>query len=78
MAVEHKWHFLKFNRYGLLRAIARDGRDLAKIAREAGISYNNMQKLADVKCERKCIRPDTVDKLCKALDVDRSDLIYEG
>lgn len=77
MAVEHKWHFLKYNRYGLLRAIASDGRSLAKIAREAGISYNNMKKLADVMCERKYIRPDTVDKLCKVLDVDRGDLIYE-
>lgn len=62
------------NRYGLIKAIARDGRSLAQIARDAGISYNNMYKLADVTYERNYIRPDTVDKLCGALDVDRSEI----
>ena len=42
-----EWHFLRFNRVGLLRALARDGRSMSKIAQQAGISYNCMQKLAD-------------------------------
>lgn len=64
----------RLNRFGLLKAIARDGRTLAQIARDAGISYNNMYKLADVMHERNYIRPATVDKLCEALDVDRSEI----
>ena len=70
-----QWHFLKFNRVGFLKALARDGRSMSKIAQQAGISYNCMQKLADVMHEQNYIRPDTVEKLCKALDIPREELI---
>lgn len=70
-----EWHFLRFNRVGLLRALARDGRSMSKIAQQAGISYNCMQKLADVMHEQAYIRPVTVEKLCRALDIPREELI---
>lgn len=70
-----EWHFEKFNRVGFLRALARDGRSMKRIAKEAGMSYQNMLRLADVMHKRKYIRPATVDNLCRVLDVPREELI---
>lgn len=69
------YHFEKLNRYGLLRAIARDGRSLRKITKAAGISYNCGLKLTDMRSKQEFIRPDTVDRLCRVLDVDREELV---
>lgn len=65
----------KLNHYGVIKAVARDGRSLRKITKDAGISYNTGLKLVDPRYGKKYIRPETLDKLSRALDVDREELI---
>lgn len=69
------WNCEKLNQYALIRAVARDGRSLRRIVREAGISYNTDLKLTDPRYGKKYIRPDTLDKLCRVLDIPREELI---
>lgn len=69
------WNCEQLNQYALIRAVARDGRSLRRIVKEAGISYNTGLKLTDPRYGKKYIRPYTLDKLCRVLDVPREELI---
>lgn len=70
-----QWHFERFNQQGLFKAVTRDGRTMRRIALDAGITPKYMYQLMKPLSGKKFIRPDTVDKLAKALDVDREELI---
>ena len=51
------WNCEKLNQYALIRAVARDGRSLRRIVREAGISYNTGLKLTDPRYGKKVHPP---------------------
>ena len=69
------WNFFRLNKHGLIKAIIRDGRSQRHIAKEAGICVQNFYRMTDMANSRKYIQPETLDKLCKALNVPREELI---
>lgn len=71
-----KWHFERLDKPTLIRAILRDGRSQRQIAREAGISKTGFYLMTDMSSNRKYIQPQTLDKLCKVLNVPREELIW--
>ena len=70
-----RWHFERLNKIALIKAILRDGRSQRCIAKEAGTSAKNLYHMTDLASERKFIRPETLDALCKTLNVPREELI---
>lgn len=70
-----QWRFEKLNKIGLIKAIMQDGRSQRRIAKQAGISVQNFYRMTDMSNDRRYIQPETLDKLCKVLNVPREELI---
>lgn len=70
-----EYHFETFRWRGLFNAATRDGRSLRQIALDAGITPKYFYQLMSPEADGKYIRPYTVDKLARALDIDRKELI---